>query len=432
MRDVLVFLFVLGPMPLIIYRPYIGVLMLAWIGYMNPHRFAWGAAYEFPFVQLAAVLTMGALLVTSRRRGLPLTPLTVLWVAFVAWMGFTTLFALNAWWSAVEFDRAMKIQLLSFVTIFLIYEKKHINALVWVIAGSIGFYGVKGGIFAILSGGGARVYGPVGSFIEDNNSIGLALIMIIPLLRYLQIYMKNRWGNLALLSSIGLCSVAAAASQSRGAFVGGIAMVGFLFMKSRHKLRLFIPLIVALVAVLSFMPQTWWDRMATIQNYEQDESALGRINAWQFAINLTADRPFVGGGFGTFTRDLFLIYAPEPENFHDSHSIYFEMLAEHGYVGLLLFLALGILAFRYAGKLIRAARGDPELEWIGDLAAMLQVSIIGYAVTGAFLGLAYFDLYYQLIALIVVMNRYVRDRNKAPAHASFNTGAKQPGQVESP
>jgi len=72
------------------------------------------------------------------------------------------------------------------------------------------------------------------------------------------------------------------------------------------------------------MPDAWMQRMGTIKTYEQDGSAMGRINAWHFAFNLALDRPIVGGGFETFQPDLFLKYAPEPENYHDSHSIYFE------------------------------------------------------------------------------------------------------------
>ena len=84
------------------------------------------------------------------------------------------------------------------------------------------------------------------------------------------------------------------------------------------------------------------------------------------------------------------------------HSIYFEMLGEHGFVGLLLFLALIVFTWRKCGSIIRIAKKDAKHAWSGDLAAMIQVSLVGYTVGGAFLGLAYFDYFYHLVALAVV------------------------------
>jgi probable O-glycosylation ligase (exosortase A-associated) len=154
--------------------------------------------------------------------------------------------------------------------------------------------------------------------------------------------------------------------------------------------------------MLTFMPDAWYERMATIGDYQQDASALGRLNAWEFAWNLAVERPLIGGGFNTFTPDLFLLYAPNPLDFHDAHSIYFEVLGEQGFVGLVLFLLLMFMTMFMGGRIIRRCRKIPELHWARNLAAMLQVSIVGYAVGGAFLGLAYFDLYYCLIAMMVI------------------------------
>ena len=129
---------------------------------------------------------------------------------------------------------------------------------------------------------------------------------------------------------------------------------------------------------------------------------MGRINAWHFAFNLALDRPLIGGGFGAFDRRLFRIYAPEPENFHDAHSIYFEVLGEQGFVGLGLFLLLLFLAWRSGSKIIRLTKDREDMVWANNLAAMVQVSLAGYIVGGAFLGLAYFDLLYHLIAILVL------------------------------
>ena len=100
-------------------------------------------------------------------------------------------------------------------------------------------------------------------------------------------------------------------------------------------------------------------------------------------------------------------YAPDPLDYHDAHSIYFEVLAEQGYVGLLLFLALWFLGFRTCGKIKKKVQNIEHLKWAGTLATMAQVSLVAYGAGGAFLGLAYFDLPYHILAICVLCQLFV-------------------------
>ena len=401
MRDILVTAVIFATLPFILWRPYIGVLVWTWIGFMNPHRLTWGFAYEMPFALIVAVVTLVAMLISRESKKIPWTQETIILLFFIVWMLVTTIFSTYPVLAWPHLEKVAKIQLMVFVTMMLMGNKERINQLAWVMALSIAFYGVKGGIFTILNGGAYHVRGPEGSFIGGDNEMGLALIMTIPLLRYLQLATQKGWLRFALIAAMILTTVAAAGSQSRGALVGMVAMGLFLWLKSRNKMFTGILGVVGVVMVLSVMPQQWFDRMSTIRTYEADASAMGRINAWHMAFNLAKAKP-LGGGFDTFQPAMFAAYAPDPEDAHDSHSIYFEVLGEHGFVGLGLFLMLGLATWRGASWVIKRARGDPGSRWAADLAAMVQVSLVGYASAGAFLGLAYFDFYYTLIALVVL------------------------------
>jgi probable O-glycosylation ligase (exosortase A-associated) len=141
---------------------------------------------------------------------------------------------------------------------------------------------------------------------------------------------------------------------------------------------------------------------------------LGRLNAWQFAINL-ANNNITGGGFKCFTHRLFLVYAPDTHNFHVAHSIYFQVLGEHGYIGLGLFVLFIFLSWQQGNRIIKLCRQQPELDWAGNLAMACQASIIGYAVTGAFLSLAYDDLFYDIVALMILLEKVVSPAQKAIA-----------------
>jgi len=403
MRSLLVFLIVFSSLPVTLVRPYIGLLVYAWISYMNPHRITWGAAYDFPFAMLTGATTIVAWLISKEPKRIPWCAATALLLAFVLWFNLTTLFALVPDAAYPKWDTVMKIMLITFVTLALATNRERIHALVWVIVVSIGFYGVRGGIFVILTGGNYLVFGPPRSFIEDNNDLALALIMVLPLMRYLQLQTANRWIRLGLFGAMGLSILAILSSYSRGAALALAVMFLFLWARSRRRLVVASFTVLALGVGLFFMPQKWVERIESIQNYKTDESAQGRFDAWIFAINIARARPLVGGGFNVQDdSDLFLRYSPGATVARAFHSIYFEVLGEHGFIGLLLFLALMGAAFRSGAVVRKRAQNDDGLAWAYDLATMLQVSMVGYAAGGAFLSRAYFDLYYQIIALMVV------------------------------
>lgn len=414
MRDILITIIILGSLPFILKSPAIGGLMWVWVSVMNPHTQAWGFATHLPFAFIIAIATMLSLVMTREPKSLPLTPVSVLLLLFVAWMNVTALFALLPDSSWVQWNKVMKIMLMSFVIMMVIRTRRDIVRLIWVLVGSIGYYGVKGGIFTIRSGGTERVWGPEETFIGDNNSLALALIITIPLMYYLQQNSDRRWLRHGLSAAMLLSALAALGSYSRGALLAIAAMVLFMWLKSGRKLVLGALLGLVTPLLLAFMPERWAERMDTINTYEEDSSAMGRLNAWRMAWNLARDR-FPGGGFDVSDGAIFARYAPNPMDVHAAHSIYFQALGEHGFVGLLIYLALGIATWRTASAIIRLTRGKAELRWAHGLATMSQASLIGFAVGGAFLSLLYFDMPYYLMAALIATRIVVERALRAPA-----------------
>lgn len=400
----------LGTVPFVFRRTYLGVLLWNWLAFMNPHQYTWSFARNFRFSLLVAVVTLVAFFAQQQFRRIPWRAPVIFTVALLLWISFTTFFvALNPSGAWEEWDRFLRVILMVLVALAVLDTRTKLDWLVWVIALSVGFYGFKGGLFTIAHGGAYRVGGPPFSFIAGNNEIAFALVVCLPLMRYLQLQAQNRWIRLALTVVMVLCAFSIVGSHSRGAFLAGGVMAFTLWLRSRRKLLLGAALALTIPFLFSFMPEHWHDRMATIQTYEEDTSALGRINAWYFAWNLAKDYPVTGGGARVFTPALFQRYAPEPDRVHDAHSIYFEMLGEQGFVGLGLFLAVGISTLFYGSRLMRLGRSRESLRWAYDLGSMSQVCIIGYAAGGAFLGLAYWDLPYT-VTVMVVVGREIAER----------------------
>jgi probable O-glycosylation ligase (exosortase A-associated) len=210
------------------------------------------------------------------------------------------------------------------------------------------------------------------------------------------------------------------------------AMGLFLWFKSRNKFFTAIYMAAAIAIMAAIMPQAWYDRMATIETYQEDRSAQGRINAWHTAFNLAQDR-VTGGGFEMWIPPVFRQYAPDPYNVRDVHSIYFEVMGEHGFIGFGLFMLLGVFAWIRARQIIKRCKKDPDKKWASDMASMIQVSLVGYAAGGAFLGMAYFDLPYHLMIILLLTAKFSglldkvpvgakRDAHEHPIHPSARWG----------
>ena len=435
MRDMLLTTIVLGLLPFILHSPYLGAYAWAWISMMNPHRATWGFAYNFPFAFLIALTTLVGFLFSSKeRKPFPVSNITVIYLLFIFWMSVTSLFAINA--PEVVLDRWIfvhKIHLMLLVTLMLIRGRDQTEKLVWVVTASIGFYGVKGGVWTVLTGGSGRVWGPPSSMIEDNNGLGLALVILIPFVYYLYRISSRRLVRIGLaFSGVAMC-FSILGSQSRGAFLALLAMTLMLALKSKRPVLSGLLLTALFSFAIIFMPESWTNRMETIQTYNQDSSAMQRIYTWTTLWNLALDRPVVGAGFATDTPLVFAMYAPDRGESGINpvaHSIYFQALGEHGFPGLILYISLGIVTWLKAGQLARRTRNDPEFEaWVPMLMQMAQVSLFGFAVGGAFLTLVHFDLPYYIIAFVILVDATVRERDKN--RQSLNSEALTARQTQS-
>jgi putative inorganic carbon (HCO3(-)) transporter len=418
-------------------NPVWGAYLWAWFSLMNPHKLTYGFAFSLPFAQAIAAVTLVMWAVARNKRKVPLTPLTVLWAGVFVWMTVTSLFALNE--ADLVRDRwifVAKIQLMLLVTLMLVVEAKHLKTLIAVVTLSVAFYGIKGGLFVISTAGGARVWGPPGGLLQGNNELAVGLTMLMPYLYWMRLIVQNKWLKRGLMLSIALCVLSVLGSQSRGALLAIVAMAAFLGLKSDKPVRMSLLLGLGLLTAVVLMPDSWSNRMDTIGTYKEDSSAMSRIWTWTTMWNAAVDRPFVGTGFRADAQLIFGMYAPQGGQWqifeglvYVAHSIYFQMLGEHGFVGLFLFLAMWGATWLRSRKLIKVTKDLPDLQdWIPMLMRMTQVSIIAYLVGGAFLSLAYLDLAYYMVGYVIIADRLVRDalRQRAEAAATGTVPEMQP------
>ena len=416
MRDLFIALVLGGLIPAALYRPFVGVILWTWVSLMAPHRLSWGFAYDLPFVQMIAIATLVGLFISPERKAFPASAPTVWFILFTIWTCITTVFALSPELSTARLIYVLKIFALAYVALLVTNTRERIHVLVWTIAISVGFYGVKGALFVLVSGGAYRVYGPAGSYIQDNNHMALALIMIVPLLRYLQLNSGVRLIRVGHGVAMGALIISALGSYSRGALLALSVTVLTILVQTRRKALASVILLGALVGGILFLPQDWFDRMGTIETYDEDASTQGRFEIWALSTQIALDRPIFGGGFDVlFDRDTYARYNSDIRP-RSAHSIIFQVLGEHGFVGLFLFLMMGLATWFKGWRVRKLTRNRSDLRWAYDLASMWQVSLTGYVAAGLFLNLAFFDLVYLFVPIAAATAALVL-RETAPAAA---------------
>ncbi|MGO9946474.1 MAG: putative O-glycosylation ligase, exosortase A system-associated, partial [Steroidobacteraceae bacterium] len=260
--------------------PFFGILMWFWLSMMSPQKLVWyGFFSQIPYDLIVAVTTFLAWVVKpGEPRMPPLDKTTVLLLLLMFWISITSLMGIGP--SDQIFDKwqlTEKMLLMTVAAYILTNTQPRLDQLVAVVVLSIAFYGLRGGVFAILTGGAFRVYGPNGTMTGDNNDLGVALTMTLPLLFYL----RERYSRPALkwpmLALIGLTIFGDIFTYSRGALVAVIAMSGVLWLRSRKKIATMFIIVIAAVGIWNFAPEKWFERMLSIESYQHDQSAESRL-----------------------------------------------------------------------------------------------------------------------------------------------------------
>lgn len=433
MRGIVLLLAIVVMLGMTLRIPFIGVMLWSWFSLQNPHQEAYGFVQTAPINLAIAVVTVVAWLF-SRERKVPLSgPIFWLLVGFLGWMTFNSFFAYDPAWSWPYWDRTWKIFALGLLVAATARTRVRIYALLWIAVISLFYYGAKGGLFTILTGGNFHVWGPPSTQIEDNNALAVALLMTLPLANYLRGQVADKRVARVFLVCILLTIVAVLGTYSRGALIGLGALGLLMLLRTRNRILYLGIAAVAIILALQFMPAQFFDRMHTIGAAQQDESFEGRVIAWHVAFNYASDHfPFGAGFYGPQLGAIFHHYFPD-QIARAAHSIYFQVLGEHGFIGLAIYLAIIFTAFLECSRIIKATRENPQQRWIRELAIAIQASLFVFCISGAALSLAYYDLFVIEISLLLPLREIsIAGKKQRVAWAPLRARGSQAGTDASP
>jgi probable O-glycosylation ligase (exosortase A-associated) len=413
-RDFIVLGFSLLCIGFALRRPWWGVLSLAVFSYLNPHAYAWGFVRTLPLYQVLFIVVAISTFLTKDKQLLPkdwrIPVFVILWIYFL----FTTTQAYvpDEAWQKMWF--VTKIYLPFFFTLVLINTREKLFYLIATIAISFGIIAVKGGVFAFASGFSHRVYGPPATQFFENNAFAIAVLMAIPLLLIVLKETTQKWVRYGIIVALPLCFASALSSWSRGGLLASAALVFLLVWHSKRRAVAIPILILGVLIAFQFLPEEWFARMATIEFYQEDASAMSRIEAWKDGWYHTLSHPFTGAGFEGWR------WVAQ----RDWHNSFVEMFSEHGFLAFGIWLSLIIGTLITLTILPRKTRGIPGMEWVTNYSYMLRASLIVYMAGTSFLGLSYWDILYHIIFITVLVKKFALE--ELEKHTTRTLASRRP------
>ena len=420
-------------LPLACLGPHLGVMLWAWSSLLAPSDNLFGLGTSVPFVKLAA-LTVVLLLVIGRREGVRFhvgrtaALLIVLGCLAVAAQATTLADDPAPGWDLCQ--KYLKVLALGLAVLWTMTDRQRVHGLLMACCLGIGYIGVDEGGKFILSGSAHKVLGSPS--LGDNNQIALDLVVMLPMLLYLHSVAANRLVR-AIIAAVGLLSVVAViATFSRGGAVGlAIVAIGSA-LQVRRKGVAIVVLLASFAVGAALVGDDWVTRVGTIENVDADDSFMGRVMAWKVSTALALSRPLLGGGFHAiqhiqvwarqgagFAALDFIPSPPLAPLSRAAHSIYFEMLGDLGFTGLICLVLLLLSALRDAGAIRRLVgrSARPELAWAAELAGCLRLSLLAFMISGGLLSAAYYDIDYLLLCLLAA-TRAIVERALLPQPAT--------------
>jgi probable O-glycosylation ligase (exosortase A-associated) len=422
MRDAVI----LALLPFMLYamgkRPFIGLGLWIWTALFFPNGWLYGIASVIRYNLLFAGITIIGYLIWKTKPRFKLTATGVLVLLFFAWTTASTLMGMGNPDFAWDFwGRFGKVILLFVFVLAIIENKLHVDFFLWCAVLSVGFFADLEALKYLGSGGGHKIEGMSGHVLGDRNELSIAFVMILPMCAYLvQEYGKrSKLLSLALLGTMALVVIAVIGTQSRGGFIVLVALGIYFFFKSERKGLVTVLLVALVLGMSQLVTDEWVSRIQSVDSADQDASFMGRVVAWKLSFILASHHPFFGGGFkalenfpvwqaltqefGSFSWFYTGNNVPDPDRVHAAHSVYFQVLGDHGFAGLAIYLGFLAGAFYKARNVARTARRLKLPDWIPRLAVTLQLTLFAFCLGGLSLSFAYFDLTFAVIGLLIVL-----------------------------
>ncbi len=259
----------------------------------------------------------------------------------------------------------------------------------------------------------------IGSVLGDPNDLSLVLTFPLSFAVSLATTRSGFFGRLLGLGAVPLIIWAVLSTQSRGGLLGVMAVFGVTGLRLIRS-KVLLGAIGGIAALVLFTVAGISDRSSGgAAEAGIDESAMGRLYAWQAAFNMALARPLNGVGIDNFIPN-FWLYTPHWTGFNKAvHSTWLGVLAETGFPGLIAFVTMIVVSARMALVASRLLRRHDAPAPVQAVAFAIVAGLAGFCASGTFLTQGFTWPAYILIALSAAVSHYAKPFAEREAIAPF-------------
>ena len=391
-----------------------GVWAFVMVEYLRPYTFI-AALRPLRLGMLTVAVTLVSWIIAQavNREKIHWNSLCTWFLCYLLVIASSILTAGNNFRAYHAFEGLLVTFLMFFLLLNIVKTKDQLSKIIWLLLLVHVYYAIKG-IFNFAlggSGGGLVTSGAVGgSFMGDENDFALALNAMIPFAFFMFQNQTSKFKRLFLIGSFLVLVLGVVSSQSRGGWVGLMAVALFCFMKSKRKLMNLGIAAMLGVAVLIFAPSSYWLQVESITDTEE-ATANSRLNYWHAAVRMYIDYPITGVGAanGPMKMPYYVTGFRDPatqwgRTFHGTLPL---VLAESGTLGIVCYLMLYITALRgLSGVRKRFSQDHRSDEW--TYASAITGGMIGWLTSATFLSAAYYPHLWSLYAMTGVLLRIAK------------------------
>ena len=397
--------------------PFYALLCYLANAYFRPEDWVWGDFVRSLRLSFVIGLYVIVSTVVSRHRFVWNGRIVLLW-SFLLLAFLSSLLSEHSTYSWPYMIEFVKVIVMTHLIVTLTDDFAKFRLVSLTIVLGLGLEQGKQGWFYLLASPGGANNNPV-AFLGDNNGTAVGMLMLVPLAGLVMQTTQNKWVKRFFGGLLIGCIYRALSTYSRGGFLAAIAMGGVWILRTHHKIRNLLGVLVVLVIVLPALPDTFWNRMGTIRTYEEEEdkSAIGRLHFWSVAGAMATRNPILGIGFNSYNNayDAYDVSAGKYGNDRSVHSSFFGVLAELGYVGLFLYVLILLSAFRACAYVRRVASRNGALVDLGKGAVAIQTSLVAFVVGGSFVSFQYNEILWHVIGLSMVLRRLAAQQEQVLA-----------------
>ena len=395
--------------PLSLVQPFSGLLLYLFFAHGHPADFVlpW---YVFNYGLLLVPALLIGYILFELKKSPPRIRGMVLMLFFWAWLAMSSVLAYNTKPAYEMLSRFSKMFVIALLIAAMVNSEDRVRKVLTVLGASLGFLGVKSFVSVIVTAGAYRIQGP-GGLMSEENEYALGMNMAIPILYWLGSLEQRHWVKRLYQFAAFACAVTVIFTRSRSGFLGLLMVCLLIAMHSRRKFLAPLGLAIAAILFLAFAPDASIERYKSIPTATQtDASAIGRIQAWETAVEMAKAHPIFGVGLRNFEL-AFLDYSSyEPRA---PHNAFMALMAESGIPSCLLFAALVLSASGACWANWRRLRGRPNSHPLATYCLIVHATLLVYLVPNFFINRQDFDLMYHLVGLSAGMSLVVRRKLKA-------------------